>query len=220
MRNCHSWPRMSDEGIQTWYSWKKAPVEALWAGWGGGSGNGKANIRAISTWDSITHALSVVHSLSQLSPDRHFSTSCRLCHDTNLILKECEETMDQNKKELFLSSLESPTVVYRSLMVSKVSFLFLYLFSLHKILRFFQTALVWQNLIACLGWGPWSSHKLIISFCWRPETLNCTREINGLVALWNFKLFKLLSSSSTFSLHLELNLEENQTPDIISMLMM
>ena len=51
-----------------------------------------------------------------------------------------------------------------------------------------------------------------------PETLNCTREINGLVTLCNFKVFKLLSSSSTFSLHLEWTLEENWTPDIMSRL--
>lgn len=115
---------------------KKAPTKAVGAGWGGGGGNGKASLRAISTWESIPHALAIVHCLSQPCPNRHFSTSCKLCHGTNLILKECEETTDQNKKELFLSSLQSPTVVYKSLMVSKVSFLFLYLFPLHKISLF------------------------------------------------------------------------------------
>lgn len=99
-------------------------MEGVWAGQGGTSGNEKANIRAISTWESITHVLSAVHSPSQPSPGRRFSTSCRLCHDTNLIQKECEETMGQNKKELFLSSVENPAVVYKSPMVSKVSFLF------------------------------------------------------------------------------------------------
>lgn len=219
MRDFHSWPYVPYEGIQTWYSCKKEPTEAVWAHWGGGSGNEKANRRTISMWESITHPFSAVHSLPQLSPGRHFSTSCRLCHDTNLIQKACEGTMDQNKKELFLSSVENPTVVYKSPMVSKVSFLF-YLFSLHKMPHFFQTALVWQNLIACLGWGPWSSQKLIISFWWRSETLNSMREINDLVALWNLNLFKLLSSSSTCSLPLELNLEENWTPDILSRLRM
>lgn len=164
MGNYHSWPCMSHEGIQTWYSWQKAPMEAVGAGWGGGNGTAKANLRAISAWESIPHALAVAHCLSQPCPGRHFSTSCKLCHGTNLIQKECEETTDWNKKELFLSSLQSPTVVYKSLVVSKVSFLFI-CFPYTKYHFFlFQTTLVWQNLIACLGWGPWSSHKLIISF--------------------------------------------------------
>lgn len=199
-------------------------MEAVWAGWGCGTGNGKANIRAISTWESITHTLSVVHSLSQLSPDRHFSTSCRLCHDTNLIQKECEESMDQNKKELSFSSLESPGLVYKKSHGLKsllsLSFICFPYTKCQFLSLFFQTALVWQNLIACLEWGPWSSQKLILSFWWRSETLNSTHEINGLVALWNFNLFKLLSSSLTYSLHFKLNLEENWTPDIMSRLRM
>jgi hypothetical protein len=41
-------------------------MEVARAGWGGDSETSKASTRAITMWVSITHALSVVHFLSQL----------------------------------------------------------------------------------------------------------------------------------------------------------
>lgn len=66
---------------------EKKPMQAVCTSWGGGNRCGNANIRAISMWRSTTHVLSVMHALFQLSPYRHFSTSGRLFHNTNLIRK-------------------------------------------------------------------------------------------------------------------------------------
>lgn len=201
---------------------KKEPMQAVCTSWGGGNRSGNANIRAISMWRSTTHVLSVVYALFQLSPYRHFSTSGRLSHNTNLIRKNVKRVWTKILKMNYFLVLWKAQQCYTKVPWSVNSpFSILCLFSIHKILLFyvfFPTALVWQSLIACLGWGAWNSWKLTISLWWRSETWNSIHEINGLVALWNFILVKFLSSSPTYSLHLELNLEGNWSPDIMSRL--
>lgn len=110
-------------------------MKAVGAGWGGGGGNGKASLRAISMWESIPHALAIVHCLSQPCPNRHFSTSCKLCHGTNLIPKECEETTDQNKKNYFLVLCKAQQWYTKVSWSQKSPFSLLYLFP-HKISLF------------------------------------------------------------------------------------
>lgn len=112
MRICHSCPfRVRQENIDL-TELSKETMKAVGSGQGHRSVTSKANIRAISTLGSITHVLSVVHSPSQLSPGRHFYSSCRFCHDTNFIQNNVKKLWLQNKKELLLSSLGSLVAVY------------------------------------------------------------------------------------------------------------